>query len=139
MPNPTNAQTLAPEFRVRINGADLPPQAQADVITAAVHEGVEVPGMFTLQLVNWDMAKLKVTWADDDLFAEVKIARAVIEQRRIGYINIPPLIKKSIISYLKFFSAIYLRINFTANRFSLALARTCDLSPISCREGQSNI
>lgn len=65
-----NGQTLAPEIRARINGVDLPPRAVADLMTAAVHEDVAAPGMFTLQLGNWDMAGLKVTWSDDDLFAE---------------------------------------------------------------------
>ena len=70
MPNANSTQRLAPEFRVRINGADPPLRAVTDLITATVHEDVGAPGMFTLQLINWDMTNLEVTWADDDLFAE---------------------------------------------------------------------
>ncbi len=51
----------------------------------------------------------------------------------------PPLNEKVYHKLAKFVFAIYLRINFTTNRFSLALARTRDPSPISWREDQSNI
>ncbi len=61
---------LAPEFRVRINGADLPPQAAADLVAVAVCQDVSAPGMIELRLINRDMAKLKITWSDDALFAE---------------------------------------------------------------------
>lgn len=70
MPASNDTQGLTPDFRVRINGADLPAQATADLLAVTVHEDVDAPGMFTLRLINWDMAQLKVTWADDDLMAE---------------------------------------------------------------------
>ena len=70
MVNQNDTRMLAPEFFVRISGADLPPQALADLISASVHEDTGAPTMFTLQLINWDMAQLKVTWSDHELFTE---------------------------------------------------------------------
>jgi phage protein D len=55
---------------VRINGSDPPPEAAADLIAVIVHEDIWAASMFALELINWDMGKLKVTWADDELFAE---------------------------------------------------------------------
>lgn len=69
MSNANGTQRLAPEFRVRVNEAGLPPRAMADLISAAVHEDVGSAGMFSLRLINWDLAQGKVTWADDALFA----------------------------------------------------------------------
>ena len=82
MPDSRGTQRLVPDFRVRINGADLPAQARADLLAVAVHEDVEAPGMFTLRLINWDMAQLKVTWADDDLMAEGNEVEI-----RMGYVD----------------------------------------------------
>jgi phage protein D len=65
-----DAHQLVPAFRVNVNGSPLPPRAVADLISATVHEDVAAPSMFTLRLINWDMQRLRVTWADDDLFSE---------------------------------------------------------------------
>ena len=81
MPNDTGPK-LVPEFRVSINGNELPPEAVVDLTTVAVYEDVDAPNMFTLTLVNWDMAQLKVTWADDDLFAvgsEVEVQMGYVD------------------------------------------------------------
>jgi phage protein D len=67
---PGTNQPQVPTFRVRINGADLSQEVAADLIAVTVHEDVDAPGMFTLRLINWDMDKLIVTWADDQRFAE---------------------------------------------------------------------
>lgn len=40
------------------------------MLEVSVHENVDIVGMFTLKMVNWDMDKLKVTWSDDELFKE---------------------------------------------------------------------
>ena len=63
-------ERLAPEYRVRINGANLPPQAAADVVAVTVCQDVSAPSMFELRMINRDMNKLKFTWSDDPLFAE---------------------------------------------------------------------
>ena len=82
MPEFRDTQRLVPDFRLRINGADLPARARADLLAVAVHEDVEAPGMFTLRLINWDMAQLQVTWADDDLMAEGNEVEI-----RMGYVD----------------------------------------------------
>lgn len=69
-PNPNESERLAPGFRVRINGAELPVQAQADLFEVAVYEDVQAPGMFALRLINEDRTQSLCTWADDDLTAE---------------------------------------------------------------------
>jgi uncharacterized protein len=68
MPADNGTTRLVPTFQIAINGAALPEQARSDVIAVAVQEEIEAPGLFTLQLKNWDMNQLKVTWVDDDLF-----------------------------------------------------------------------
>ena len=62
--------TLTPEFRLRINGSELPLKAKADLISASVLEDVNATGMFSFSLVCWDGAEMKVKWIDDDLFKE---------------------------------------------------------------------
>jgi len=76
-------ETLVPTFRVSINGADLPEEAAADLLSVTVHEDVDAPGMFTLRLTNWDMFKQEVTWSDDSLFAvggEVEVQMGYVDQ-----------------------------------------------------------
>jgi uncharacterized protein len=64
------AEGLAPEVRLRVAGKDVPLEAEADLIEAAVLQDVSAPGMFALRLLNWDLDKLQFTWSDDPLFAE---------------------------------------------------------------------
>jgi phage protein D len=69
MAQPSDLDRMVPQCRLRIAGADLPEEAQADLVEVAVHQDVAAPGMFTLRLLNWDMDRLEFTWSDDDLFA----------------------------------------------------------------------
>jgi Bacteriophage probable baseplate hub protein len=69
MASPTDLERLVPQCRLRVAGADLPVEAHVDLVEVAVYQDVEAPGMFTLRLINWDMERRAVTWADDDLFA----------------------------------------------------------------------
>jgi len=62
--------TLAPDFRVRINGAPLPETAAADLIGVSVVEEADAMGMFTLTLGGWDAVRTDVKWMDDALFRE---------------------------------------------------------------------
>ncbi len=74
---------LVPTFKIFINGSELPPQAQADVVNVAVHEDVNVPSMFVLELKNWDMVQLIVTWVDDPLFSvgnEVEVQMGYVDK-----------------------------------------------------------
>jgi phage protein D len=70
------------DFEIRINGSTLPAEARADLRAVTVSEDVGAPGMFTLQLYNWDMNQLKVTWVDEPLFAEGNEVRI-----RMGYLD----------------------------------------------------
>jgi len=63
-------QELAPDFRIRVNGSDLPTEAAADVTAVQVHEDVDAASMFTIHMVNWNDTTLSITWSDDDLFSE---------------------------------------------------------------------
>ncbi len=65
-----DTQRLVPQVQVQVNGASLPSQAEADVVTVAVYQDIAAPSMFELRLINYDMSKLKFTWSDDKLFAE---------------------------------------------------------------------
>jgi len=64
-----DTQKLAPEFRVRINGSELPPGTAAMVSSVIVDQDVAAPAMFTLELVDQDLEHPDATWADADLFA----------------------------------------------------------------------
>jgi uncharacterized protein len=65
-----NFDTLTPEFRLRINGAELPAKAKADLISVSVLEDVGATGMFSFTLYCWDGAEMQVKWIDDALFKE---------------------------------------------------------------------
>lgn len=67
---PPTTEGLAPEVRLRVGGADVPLEAEADVIEVSVLQDVSAPGMFAVRLMNWDLDKLQFTWSDDPLFAE---------------------------------------------------------------------
>ncbi len=75
-------KTLVPSYSVQINGANVSSTVQADLISVAVHQDVQAPDMFTLELVNWDLMKVAVTWSDDDLFAA-----GVQVQIQMGYVD----------------------------------------------------
>lgn len=62
------------DVRVKIDGADLPAKAYADLLEVTVHEDIEAPSMFTLRLGTWDDGALAMTWADDTLFTPGKSA-----------------------------------------------------------------
>ncbi|NER93779.1 MAG: phage late control D family protein [Symploca sp. SIO1B1] len=65
---PSGAKTLLPNTHILIQGKPLSPVASADLLSVTVSEDLEVPSMFELELVSWDLAKGKFTWVDDDLF-----------------------------------------------------------------------
>ncbi|MBP0001105.1 MAG: phage late control D family protein [Cyanobacteria bacterium SID2] len=62
--------SIAPEFRIWINGSELPPEAAADLLSVSVSEMTEAASTFELRLVTWDLDRLEMTWVDDDLFSE---------------------------------------------------------------------
>ena len=58
-----------PDFSVKVNGANLPQQARADVRAVTVEEDLDALSMFSLELYNGDDEKLQVSWSDSTLFA----------------------------------------------------------------------
>lgn len=69
MPLPTGAQSLSPQFRVKINGQRLPQAIAPDVMSIEVSEDLDALNMFTLTLNIWDLANGQLQWIDDDRFA----------------------------------------------------------------------
>src|SRR5947209_8676618 len=61
--------SIVPFAEVRVDNAPLPPAAMGDVVAVTVHQDVELPGMFALRLLNWDLAAHAITWSDSTLFA----------------------------------------------------------------------
>jgi phage protein D len=62
--------TLAPEFKIRINGAALPESASVDLISVHVLEDVDAMSMFTMTMAGWDSTEMKPKYIDDDQFRE---------------------------------------------------------------------
>jgi phage protein D len=73
--------TLAPEFRIEVNGSPLPNGAAADVISIHVLEDVDATSMFAITLSGWDSVEMKVKWMDDALFREGNPVRIQIGYR----------------------------------------------------------
>jgi phage protein D len=85
-------ETLTPEFVLRLNGAELPPQAVADLIGITLVDDVDAPGMCVFTLSGWDGVKMEPRWIDDDLFAE-----GTSVELQMGYRNkMSPLFKGEI-------------------------------------------
>jgi phage protein D len=61
--------SVVPDFRIIVNGAPLPPQAQSDVASVVVEESVTALSTFAIELANWDPDQLRVAWSDGGLFA----------------------------------------------------------------------
>jgi len=72
--------TLAPDFRIDIDGREVSEQLSADLVGVRVLEDTEATSTCALLLSCWDGVEMKVKWIDDDLFRE-GTAIAV----RIGY------------------------------------------------------
>jgi phage protein D len=58
-----------PDLSIRVNGAQLPRQARADVRAVTVEEDLDALSMFSLELHNWDEEMQAVSWSDSSLFA----------------------------------------------------------------------
>ncbi|HEX5283583.1 MAG TPA: contractile injection system protein, VgrG/Pvc8 family [Bryocella sp.] len=54
---------------MQLDGAALPQEAAADLISATVQEDVDHASSFSIVLGNWDLAKMDMKWSDEDLFA----------------------------------------------------------------------
>jgi phage protein D len=82
MPGSEETALLVPDLLIKINGSPLPSEAKQDVLSASLQEDIEAPSMLTLQMVNWDMVNLKITWSDHNLMAvgnEVEIQMGYVD------------------------------------------------------------
>lgn len=77
----TQQEKAAPEFSVRIGGRDLPQETATDIKTISIEEDVDTPGMFAFEMLNWDVAKLKMKWSDQEDFSEGKEVEILIGYR----------------------------------------------------------
>ncbi|MCP2729168.1 phage late control D family protein [Limnofasciculus baicalensis] len=68
MSEPKNAEKLSPKLNIKINGEDLDLPAKFAIQKVEVSEDLEAVGMFSFQIIAWDMVKNKVTWIDSELF-----------------------------------------------------------------------
>jgi phage protein D len=59
---------MTPEVRVKVGGAEIPRDAQLDLLSARVQNDVAHPSSFTLRLNNWDDSRVDMKWSDRDLF-----------------------------------------------------------------------
>ena len=57
-----------PAFGLRVGGLPLAPDAVAAVVAVSVAQDVDLPGMFTLRLIDWDPDLRRATWSDSGLF-----------------------------------------------------------------------
>jgi phage protein D len=60
--------SAVPAFALRVGGLPLPPPALGDVVAVSATQDVELPGMFTIRLLDWDQDRLRTTWSDSTLF-----------------------------------------------------------------------
>jgi uncharacterized protein len=68
MAPPNQQDQTVPQCQIQVNGSDLPAKASADLIAVTVHDDIEHPSAFSITLNNWDVAKIKMSWSDEDLF-----------------------------------------------------------------------
>lgn len=74
---------LAPSFSVTIDGAALSFEATSHIMGVTVDDAVELPSMFTLELVGSADQKNDNSWVDDEkLFAPGKVVEI-----KMGYVN----------------------------------------------------
>lgn len=83
MLNSNGPQRFVADFRVSINGSELPRAAYADLMSVAVYEDVDALSMFTLHFANWSLTESTVTWSDDALMSpgnEVEVKMGYVDQ-----------------------------------------------------------
>ncbi len=79
--NPDNP--LVADFDVIINGAPLPVEAAAYVAGVSVDESIDLPSMFTLEMIGSDAQEQTIPWIDDQkLFAIGNVIEI-----KLGYVD----------------------------------------------------
>ncbi len=82
MPVSEGTSRLVPDLLVKINGTPLPTNAKHDILRVSLEEDIETLSMFAIEMVNWDMVNLRITWSDSEIMSvgnEVEI--------RMGYVD----------------------------------------------------
>ena len=82
MPEPKSTQKLTPKLNILVNGTALSLPAKFAIQKVEVSQDLEALGMFSFQIIAWDMVKNQVTWIDSELF---DIGNQV--EIQMGYIN----------------------------------------------------
>ncbi|MGZ4643246.1 MAG: phage late control D family protein [Blastococcus sp.] len=57
-----------PAFALRVGGLPLPPEIAADVIGVSAAQDVDLPGMFTVRLIDWSPDRQATTWSNGPPF-----------------------------------------------------------------------
>lgn len=70
MSDRSDFDNLAPEFRVEIDGREVPGPMIADLLGVRVLEDTEATSTCAISLGCWDGVEMKVKWIDDDLLRE---------------------------------------------------------------------
>ncbi|HBB31328.1 MAG TPA: hypothetical protein DDZ80_10520 [Cyanobacteria bacterium UBA8803] len=68
MPEPKGTQKIVPKLNILVNGTVLALPAKFAIQKVEVSEDLEALGMFSFQIMAWNVVKNKVTWIDSDLF-----------------------------------------------------------------------
>ncbi|MBN8592385.1 MAG: phage late control D family protein [Anaerolineae bacterium] len=71
-----------PDWVLRLNGVPAPPGLRADLLSLEIYSDVNLPGMLTLRLLNWDNLLHTVSWSDSPL---LEIGTAI--EAELGYLN----------------------------------------------------
>jgi len=68
MPEPKGTQKLVPKLNILVNSQPLALPAKFAIQKLEVSEDLEALGMFSFQIIAWNVVKNQVTWIDSDLF-----------------------------------------------------------------------
>jgi len=68
MADGSQRRRMTPDFRVKVDGAELSGEAQHDVLSLTVQDDLGYPSAFSLRLSNWDDTKVDMKWSDRDVF-----------------------------------------------------------------------
>ncbi|MFI5385008.1 MAG: VgrG-related protein, partial [Fimbriimonadales bacterium] len=77
-----DAVHLRPDFRVKVDGADLPMEIANDIQEIVVEQSMHMPHACTIRLNDWDITKNQFKWVDDPRLKEGKSVEVMM-----GYEN----------------------------------------------------
>lgn len=71
-----------PQFKVLVNGTQLPTEVEVDIVSVTVSQYTEGADVFTLEMNNWNSDRQEYKWIDSDQFAaglEVEIKTGYLD------------------------------------------------------------